>query len=1296
MKIISFTALTAALCCMNAIVGYSSTDANQWAPSDSSAGLDHSETVITNMAVECESLNVAFLSTDNLFAIGKGGTLTCHGSMVFGYDLTKTYNLDATNVFAISDGGRLVYDNAETVNTSAGFLFGSTEVPKRRSLVSISGAETVADFRYSGKTFFNGNTSVTISDGATVYMGRHSGLGNLTNRTSVSAEKAYETLMTISGDDTSIYLSNLSGTARFQVGAGSGKYATNHVVMNGGSIAPLVPDGTYATQLAIASQLDEQKKISHGVFEMHGGSIDLWATGHNDATVNGKISIGPGNGSFLMSAGYLNCGDLQVGQNQPANYSEGQIDHTQRLHMTGGIINCRRLYLGSSNKLEAFKYQQAHVDLDGGVLQLNEMMFPSSAVAGGWAHGYFTADGGTLRAMYKDKDILHSFDSAKLGSKGLTVDNNGFSIKLTQGFTNKEGESGCLVFTGSGTNTYAPSTACSVSLTAVKRGILKFSKNTELSTKLVITAGASLSLEGNAGKLTLNSLYVPQGTILLDLGDTIHVNSSDIEFNNLSVRFSTTLDAASTFEIFAFDGDVTGNATIRDALRFIKIENTVTDHHATFSLVYDESNDKTKIVVSFRQNISALTDETAWCGPAWNADGWPNGVPGAMKVAAFSGSDAPSEVSVAPGAEVGAMSFSSNADYIFTGARLEFSAPLGGAWLSMLYGSATFNIPISLYHLLPISLASGTALAFNAPIIGGGIAKTGNGALTLAADNRMYHELSVGGGLNTIATAKAASNSAGLLTLTDGTLVFTNSLDDSEMAVETAVVLNSATSETNAVIIKTDSDIYLKNLTVANGALIKRGAGQLKIEASSTENTKLQSGYGPLLKSNNYRVESTTLVDFAADGTAPAPEMAQYAGFNIAEGEMIIKGTPGVTKTVNLKTGCCIGMNIAGDQSVFRQPALTIDGASVDATGNGHTTVGVKKCGGDGCAVYAPALRILNGGRYDAGNIRIGYNVNNSGAYPVFAITNATATAQNAFRFGVYGGTSDRGSVVRAKDATLAITTTGDGHHGFCVSGTVDADFDNCVVGGSKQISKLKTDENSAGVVRFRNGSVFAAFPYVDQAKANYDFTLAFDDSEWDWGGENKELTSPVGVGDGFYKKKRHIKMEGVGVILKPKAQCTFATMLPFIGTGGCVVAGEGTIKFIADTLKFTGLLDIRSGAVDLSESSAIAELAVRGPGKLEGGNIAKLTIRADTTGTRSPVLSGVSAERAIVDFGADSTSPVKGENILVAVYRQENPPEIGRWKVIGTGLKFAHAHLSVKDGEVRATVTESLSIIVR
>jgi hypothetical protein len=497
-------------------------------------------------------------------------------------------------------------------------------------------------------------------------------------------------------------------------------------------------------------------------------------------------------------------------------------------------------------------------------------------------------------------------------------------------------------------------------------------------------------------------------------------------------------------------------------------------------------------------------------------------------------------------------------------------------------------------------------------------------------------------------------------------------------------------------VIKTDSDTLLKNLTVSNGALIKRGAGRLTVEASSSASTTLQSGYGPLLKDDNYRVESTTLVDFAADGTAPAPENRQYAGFNVAEGEMIIKGTPGVTKTVNLKTGCCIGMNIVGDASGFAQPALTIDGASVNAAGNGHTTIGVKKCGAEGCATYAPVLRIINGGKYDAGNIRIGYNVNNSGAYPVFAITNATATALNAFRFEVAGGTGDRGCIVRAKDATLDIITSGGSHHGFFVSGTIDADFDNCFVGGSKQISKLKTDENSAGTMRLRNGSVLAAFPYVDQAKANYDFTLAFDDSEWDWGGGDKTLTTPNGVGDGFFNNKRHIRMDGVGAILKPNAQCTFTTKIPFEGTGGCVVAGEGTVKFTGSTLKFTGLLDIRSGAVDLSEASALAELQIRGPGKLVGGNIAKLAIRGDASGNSAPVLSGVTADRVVVDFGAEADSPVNGENILVAVYPEENPPEIGRWKVAGTGLRLAHAQFSVKGGEVRATVTESLSIVVR
>jgi hypothetical protein len=289
-----------------------------------------------------------------------------------------------------------------------------------------------------------------------------------------------------------------------------------------------------------------------------------------------------------------------------------------------------------------------------------------------------------------------------------------------------------------------------------------------------------------------------------------------------------------------------------------------------------------------------------------------------MKIASFSDASATKAVAVASGGEAGALSFTAPADWVFEGDGIELSAPKGGAYLAMTHGSAVFNLPIGLFHSLPVTLAQGTAAIFNSPITGGGLVKTGKGALTLAADNRFRYSVSVGGGFNTVASPGALDNLAGSVTLTEDTLAFINSADGSEMTVSTPVTLSSETSSTNALILKTDSDVKFRHLTVEKGALVKRGAGKLTVEASETESIVLQSGYGPLSSSSNYRVTGSTLVEFAADGSAPAPEGRQYAGFNIAEGEMVIKGVSGVTKTVNVKTGCCIGMNIVGDLENFQ------------------------------------------------------------------------------------------------------------------------------------------------------------------------------------------------------------------------------------------------------------------------------------------------------------------------------------------------------------------------------------------
>lgn len=1267
---------------------------------DSGAGLERTETVVVGRTDEYDGLNFAFLATNNIFTVGAGGAVVSRGSMTFGHALASAYNWYATNVFSIVDGGRIAFDNGGTSSSSAGFIFGSADVPRRRSRVLISGEGTVADFRHAYRSYFNGNTSVEIKDGATVYMGRYCGIGNATNIASSAAATASETKMTISGESTKIYLSNLAGTAKFYVGMGSGTHVTNRVTMTGGSIVPLEPNGTQAAQLAIANQYGTAKKIAHGVFEMSGGYIDLWVTNNSNPTVNCSLTIGPGNGEFLMSGGVVVCGDLAVGQNQPGNYSEGNKTHVQRLRMIGGDIFCKRLYLGSSNKLQAYRYQEAHVDLDGGVLHLERTSFNDSAASGGNAHGYFTADGGTIRARARNLNLLYGFDTAELGPDGLTVDNAGLPVTLSQSFSDKPGEKGRLVFTGSAETAYTPAGACTVSATVVKDGTLLFPGDTVLETKLVIDGGATVSLVGGAKKLTVDALEVTKGTIYLDPGDTIHLTSADVDLSGLTVRFSETSTSASVYDIFTFDGDVSGDAAVRNELRFLSVYNGVSGCHPLFTVAYDETSGSTRIAMSYRENVSSLSAETRWRGPGWNAEGWSSGVPDAMKAASFADSSAVGTVAVASGGEAGALSFTAQTDWVFEGDGLELSAPKGGSYLAMTHGSAVFNLPIGLFHSLPVTLAQGTAAIFNSPITGGGFVKTGKGALTLAADNRFRYAVSVGGGFNTVSSPGALDNLAGSFTLTEDTLAFINSADGSEMTISTPVTLSSETSSTNALILKTDIDVKFRHLTVEKGALVKRGAGKLTVEASESENIVLQSGYGPLSSSSNYRVTGSTLVEFAADGSAPAPEGRQYAGFNIAEGEMVIKGVSGMTKTVNVKTGCCIGMNVAGDAAVFAQPALTVDGADVDAYAHGHTTVGILQCGAEGCAVASPALRVLNGGRFHAGNIRLGNGAASAGAYPTLAVTNAQATAANAIRFEVTGGTDDRGAVVRTRDATLAVTGTGDGHHGIFVAGTVDADFDNTLVGGTAQIGKLLLVKESAGTLRFRNGSVFAAFPYNNEASASHSLTLVFDNAEWRWGGGDKTFSYVSnGVGDGVYKSNRYIKTEGIGMILKPDAGCTFRTEVPFIGAGGLVAAGEGTVAFAGNTLRFTGLLDIRSGTVDLSGASPLDALRVRGPGTLKGGDIGTLNVAGTLAGgslSGAPVLAGVRADTVIVDFGADASAPVRVENLPVASYPADNPPSVRRWKATGTGHERAYVRFVLAGGEVRVTVKEDPGLVIK
>ena len=1276
-----------------------------------------SELVVTNNTAEYASLDLPFTDASNLLKVGEGGELVVNGgNMYIGWSnhVASAQNVNATNVFTVSGGGRFAFDNGGVASTSRSFHFGTWAAPKRRSLVTFTGAGTTVDLQYAWRSYFNGNTVVGISDGATVYLARNCGLGFSISQ---SAAKAYETLMTISGEDTQVFLSNPDTyNCTFSVGCLSDFYATNRVVITGGSIKPLCPNGTGATKIAIGSKVADgtSKKMSNGIFEMQGGIVDL-VTANGNVGVNCCLAIGPGNGEFRMSGGQLTCGDICIGQYQEANYTGGNATHVQRFYMTGGQVNGKRLYLGPGNSAQTtskqFQYQEAHLDLDGGILMITYTTFNDPALSGGCTHGYLTANGGTIKASSDSTVFLHNFDSAKMGPKGLTIDNNGKALTVKQSFSNKDGEDGTLIFAGAGTTTFAPALGCTVSKTIVKGGTLTTSTNSVWETTLVITNGASVSIVGTPTQLAVDGLVVPNGKLKLDVGDKIHVMGDKVDLSGLTIEFSTTPAANTAYEIFTFNGNILTNAAVRKAIYFVPNQ-TVSGNHATFALSYDESTDKTTTSVTYKPSASALSDETVWNGPVWNAGGWSDGLPTAEKVASFSSAEAPTSVTVpADGSgEAGAVSVSSGADYVFTGDEFEISGDQSASWFDIASGSATFDLPIWMRYSLPVTLAAGTSATFNETITGGGIVKTGKGALTLAADNSFRDAVSVGGGLNIVASAGALDNQAKSATLTDDTLVFTNAVDDAEMVVSTPVILNSATSKTNAVIVKADSDVRLKDLTVSNGALVKRGKGRLTIEASDTKNMTLYSGLGPTTSGNKYRVVTSTLVDFAADGTAPAPSAKQYAGFNVAEGEVVIKGNTNVTRQVKIKTGCCIGMNTAGDAATAVQPELTIDGADVDAysADTAHFSIGVNMCGIAGCAVARPTLRILNGGICTAVKYHFGTSTNGakalpSHAFPTLAITNSEIYAENGFDFDLTAASPDSTSLIRAKDSTIGITGTGGSHHGFVMYGSIDADFDHCFVGGTTQISKFVYYGDGAGTLRLRNGSVLAAIPNNNHAKGDYAVTFVFDNSEWRWGGGDATLRYANTTGDWILFKpnsaastnRRDIRMEGVGVILKPNAGCTFTTEVPFKGTGGLVSAGEGTVKFTSNTLQFTGLVDIRSGTVDLSTANALDALSVRGPGTLKGGTITTLTISETLDNGNvvgAPVLDGVTAERVFVDFGRDETSPIgefEAENLLVATYSTENPPTVGKWKVAGTGFAHPHAEFTVSGGEVRATVKD-------
>ena len=1222
----------------------------------SSAPNSYCGMLISNSTVKASVFSAYGQATNNAIAIAEGGVLRLSRTSHFfnGGD----YSYVGTNTLSVCDGGRIVVDNGGEMLNNYYVYFGTEKnAASRRNEIEFSGSGTLLDMRQSSSSAIQGNTRFTITDGASAVLPGRFFLGFA----APGQINDYKTELHVSGDDTRIFL--MTNTTVLTTQQGNGQmyvghvpYASNSVVMAGGKILPLYPaaSGTSGVSIFVGDGA-----AGNGIFEMRGGEIDLIVTNCDNQASACAIHLGPGNALFDMSGGKVVCGDFFVGRSQN-NDPEKTQNHIQRLRMTGGELTCNRLYLGSSEgsaPVASYQYQQSHVDLDGGVLVTKQANVFSSALKGEgyYAKGYLSANGGTIRSISGGTCLVSGFWTAELGPKGLTIDAVKFkTISVTQSFSNKDGEEGLLVFKGRGEGssqiTYDPDRYCTVTRTVVDACTLNSSvQQLELKTELVLTNGAKYSTVGNLKNLTLKALKVPNGTILVDPGDVISITSADVDFEGLTVKFNSDPEYEQPYGIFAFEGDVSKNETVLKALRRLSVFGVSSEHHWARTLVYDEASGKTVLNVTVKENgLLPYADSTVWNGGEWNSEGWEQGVPAEEIVASFSNPGAVEAVQVPAGAKVGAMEFSSGHSYTFAGDMLHFLGDKERSFINVASGDQVFENLLAILNPLQISVSPGASLTFAGGIDGAGIAKTGKGALILSGENDFTSDVEIGSGMNVIANGNALNVKGGKVYLTDDTACFAGSAGDPEMVISAPVVVKSQTSTTNAVVLKADSDVRFKDLSVESGAIIKRGKGKLTIEAQSSRETVLQAGLG-VGKSANLRVNSTEAVEFAEDGTAPLVSKAQYTAFNVAEGELVVKGEPGVSKRVNMASASLVGMFVSGDSANFEQSALTIDGADVNANGKGGHGVLGYCLGKTGGAVKSPRITVLNGGKIDYPTLYVGESSNNIGVYPLIALTNGTLTALNGLRFHVAGqATNKHASVVRAKDSTLATRATGGNQHGIFLNGSTMFDLENTFFGGQNEIAKLNLyTKYLFGEVYLHGGSVLAARPYLSDVAVPsgtgemYKFTLAFNDAEWRLGdGDFTITTNIVKNSYAFYTGLHNVEMRGVGVVLKPALGQTIAVDMPFIGEGGLVSAGEGTVKLVRGAYSFKGLLDVRSGTVDLRESDLVNSASLCGPGRVMGGKFGTLKIclgGGDTLEGKAPSFDGLKANRVTVDLGAQA-----------------------------------------------------------
>ena len=937
--------------------------------------------------------------------------------------------------------------------------------------------------------------------------------------------------------------------------------------------------------------------------------------------------------------------------------------------------------------------------------------------SGSTAKAAVLMDGGTWNMTgvldYRSPAAVTGIDSFKVGPSGATFALGTEGVRtIRQAIGESVVGEGRVVKTGIGTLVIADEDYA-VAETVVSNGILRIDAPASFDTAVSVTAGGTFSLaNGKTDALDLTGLSIDGGKLELDPDDTITVKG-EIDFNNLSIVFSSapTLDAANDVLTVVGARNPVAEAKWAQAFCASAFGDAT---YAKFEAVYDEGSGTTTFRVTRKNESGPIPAENdkVWSGSgAWSGAGnWtPNGVPGAEGRAVFSNPSAGAEVTVAAGDKAGAIAFRTDEkSFTVAGGELLVAGDQGAAEIAAEAGSHEIAAPMTFPVAVNVKVEPDAELALSGDITGGALRKSGNGALTISGDNAFNGGVTLAGGRTTVVNEGSLKSVTGgvanNVTLTDGTLVF----DGSSTTPFDSSFTAAGSASGKFAIISNAVDMDVQEWNATGGGIVKLGGGTLTVRAAKTHETYLTRNSMGLAQSDNQYGGWATL---PADGTTEGMPTNSLWALNVEEGELCLKGEPGGLfnkfHVGKVRVGTCI-------EGLKEQPTLTVDGVTLTVEtqaagqGNNHTGLGCY-CAPNATHDFALTnckIRVVNGGTYDGNTVYVGSGTQSShGVYPEIYLSNGVFKSAAAFGIG-YAYSADSCMMIRASDGSQLLgRDCSFGGHTF---GEFDASRFECTLFSNPTFSKISISGTSWGELAFRNGSSVKFMAIAASAAATDKnipsdawFTMTWDDSEWD------RVNATNWVFDASNASGRlRMKMEGKGMKVKVLPDNVFETKnVPFVGEGGMVLYGGGSLKFGAGMYQFTGPCEIQEGVVDLSAAGTVENACFTGPGTVSGGNLARARIYAPagddwSVSAAMPTFANCTYSGKItIDLGHNESNPLvlpaDPQPIVVGHYTGTAP---SAFRVTGTGSKDVSGLVTAKDGDILLTPSPApgLLLIVR